>query len=233
MNPKQLKQLYGPEYPTAVILDSVRMPLVKETRFSRFYENKKRKRGTMISRFMDGSAKITLVELKRIWPTLPAQERTDFSQECCWLHEQADFPRMLRFVMKHGDHGQWSAIAQNIASYLPKQEAFDFLNRALAGAKIGGGSNLGQAIGLTKHPKAVQVLRGRLKRVWNYRSLWQDDKFINWPAFEATTSIAHLLELDALPGDFEAQVRKLSRHACSGNRESSRNFLGKYYEWLR
>lgn len=231
MSPEELKKLYGEDYPAAVIRDGDRMPLHCETRFCRHYRSENKKIGTTVSRFMDGSATITLAELERDWPTLTDSERTDFCQECSWLHKQADFPEILRFVMKRGSLGQWSAIALSIPR-LPQQEAFDFLTDALATAEIGRASNLGQAIGITKHREAEPVLRRRLDQVWHHKSLWEDDTFTNWPAFEATTCIAHLIELGADAKDFEDKVRELSQHVCNGNRKSCRNFLGKYYPWL-
>ena len=188
---------------------------------------------TMISRFMDGSASLTLAELERDWPTMAGHERLDYCQSCGWLHEQTDFPDMLRFVMKRGGQEELSAIASSIAARLPQEEAFDFLAGVLQTAELSPASNIGQAIGLTKHPDAQNTLRSHLQSVWARESLWDDDKFLNWVAYDATTCIAHLLDLGASPGDFQEQVGKLSQHACSGNRHSCRNFLSKHYSWLR
>ena len=209
------------------------MALSRETRFSRHYDSADRKRGTTISRFMDGSASITLAKLVQDWPTLTERDRMDFCQSCCWLRGQADFPDMLRFLIEHGRADEWSALALPIAANLRRDEAFEFLVGALHKTRVGKRSNFAQAIAQTKHRKAEAALRRHFQSAWSHKSLWSDDKFINWVAFDATTCIAHLVELGASPRDFEKQVRKLSEHVCQHNRDSCRNFLGRHYRWLR
>src|SRR5712671_456019 len=105
--------------------DGIRLPLRRERRFSRSYHSDEKKMGSEISRFMDGSASITASELRREWTSWTEETRMDFSQSCSWLHEQPDFPEMLRFIMQHGDPDHWSGIALNVASQLPRDEAFD------------------------------------------------------------------------------------------------------------
>jgi aspartate oxidase len=135
-------------------------------------------------------------------------------------------------MMQHGTPDEWSCIAMSTASQLPQDEAFDILRRALHTVEIGHiAANLGQAISITKHPEAEATLREHLQDVWVSGALWDDDSFVNGVAFDATTSIAHLLELGASPADFEAQVRQLSEHACAGNRDSCRRYLSKHYTW--
>ena len=43
----------------------------------------------------------------------------------------------------------------------------------------------------------------------------------------------NLIQLGASPADFEDQVRMLSQHACSRNRDSSRKAFSSHYSWLR
>ncbi len=233
MDAKQLKRLFGKEYPAAVVVNRVRLPLQKERRFSRSYYLAKGKMCSEVSRFMDGSASFTLTQLQAEWPTWIESERSDFCQNCCWLSGQLDFPDMLRFIVKHGKHDDRSAIALSIATNLPQDEAFKTLLGALRKAKTGKVSNLAQAIAQTKHAKAEITLRKHFQSIWAHKSLWGDDKFINWVAFDATTCIAHLIEIGASPNDFQDQVRQLSQHFCSGNRTSCRNFLSKHYSWLQ
>lgn len=209
------------------------MPMHREGRFSRSYHSHEHKIGSEISRFMDGSASITASELEREWSGWSAEVRRDFCQSSCWLHEQADFPAMLRFIMQHGSSKDWSGIALSVAAQLPQEEAFDALVQALRRTELGHTANISQAIALTKHPDAVTTLRAHLAAVWEHSALWDDDEFINWIGFDATTCIAHLIEAGAPPSDFEGQVRRLSEHVCSQNRQSCRNFLSKYYSWLK
>lgn len=215
------------------MIDRVRLPLSRKTRFSRSYHAAEPKMGAMISRFMDGSATIAFAELQIEWPTWTESERTDFCQNCAWIHEQSDFPDMLRFIMKQGDSSDWSGIASSVASSLPAGEAYDLLQRALQVTQIGRSSNIAQAIALTKHRDADATLRKHLQSIWAHELLWNHDQFLNWVAFDATTGIAHLIELGATPGEFADQARLLSEHVCSGNRDACRNFLSKHYRWLQ
>ncbi len=233
MKISDLKEQYGDEYPAAVVIDGIRLPLVRERRFSRSYHSDEHELGSEISRFMDGSASITASELQREWPGWTEDMRSDFCQSSCWLHQQSDFPEMLRFIMEQGGPEHWSGIALSVASCLPQQEAFNILVRALHRSEIGRTANLSQGIAHTKHPDAEPTLRRHLSALWQHPALWEDAEFINWVGFDATTCIAHLLDLGAPPADFAEQVRKLSEHPCSRNRQSCRGFLSKHYAWLK
>src|SRR5437773_6808531 len=144
----ELKKMFGDEYPTAVVVDGIRLPLRRERRFSRSYHSDQHKRGSIVSRFMDGSASITASELQGEWHTWSDDQRLDFCQSCCWLHEQLDYPEMLRFLMEHAGPSEWSGIASSVAVHLPREEAFDILLRALRTTEIGRTSNIGQAIAI-------------------------------------------------------------------------------------
>jgi len=122
---------YGSEYPQAVILDGIRMPLKSERRFARFYENDAEKRWALVSRFSDGSAAMTLSEMRSDWPNLSTRDRTDFCLACSFLSKRADFPDMIRFIMSEGSSKEHSLIAQLVASRLPREEAIDCLSAAL------------------------------------------------------------------------------------------------------
>src|SRR5205809_311898 len=111
--------MFGDEYPAAVVVDGIRLPLWRERRFSRSYHSDQHKMGSQVSRFMDGSASITVSELQREWHTWTEDQRMDFCQSCCWLHEQPDFADMLRFIMQHAAPDEWSGVAMSVASQLP------------------------------------------------------------------------------------------------------------------
>lgn len=229
----QLKKVYGEEYPLAVTQQGIRFPLAKEHRFSRMFDRPDLKKGIMVSRFMDGSVGITLAELAEEWPTWTLWERTDFCQECSWLSGQDDFPEMVRFIMKNGGSKEWSALAQDIATKLPQEEAFGFLLNALASAKPGKRGNLIQGLALTKHPGIGSVLREQLTSLLAEPAAWIDDKFVNGPARDAITCVKHLIESGVPPAELEPQVRRLSEHVCERNRSSCVNFLSKHYFWLK
>ena len=235
MKPFDPKNTYGDEYPAAVVCNGMRMTLRRESRFSRSYYSDEHKTGCEESRFNDGSASITALELEQDWDTWTEDMRTDFCQSCdslCVL--QADFPEILRFIMQHGRPPHWAGIAMSVASLLPRDEAFDTLVRALRNAELGPvTANIAQAIAHTKHPYAEVTLRRHLAALWEHPALWDGADFMNWVASGATTCIAHLIELRPPPSDFTEQVRRLSEHACSLNRESCRKRLSKHYSWLK
>jgi len=231
MDAEALKEMCGSEYPAAVLQNGVRMPLSLETRFTRSYSSVDDKTGFWVSRFMDGSASMTADELRRHWSHWTSEERVDFCQSCVWLHKQADYSEMLRCVMHHGAPDQWSAVAVNVASDLPREEAFDFLLDALGAIGSGICSNIIQGIAITKHPEAEATLRDRLRIIWANPKLWDDDDFLNWVASDATCCIQYLIELGAPPADFEEQARRLSEHHCEGNRDSCRRWLSQYYSF--
>jgi hypothetical protein len=233
MTADDFKELYGEEYPAAILASGKRMPLHHETRFTRYYSAEDEKLEHHISRFMDGSASITASKLQQEWPSWDEHLRMDFCQNCAWLHQQVDFPEMLRFIVQHGSPSDLSGIALDVAGCLPLEEAFEILIRGLETAEIGKSSNISQAISLTKHPKAEETLRKYLKSIWKHPALWIGADFLNWVAFDATTCIAHLIELGVSPPEFSDKVRELSTHVCSHNRESCRNFLSKHYSWLK
>jgi hypothetical protein len=227
--PEEIKKRFGEEYPAAIIVDGVRVPLHHESRFSRSYHSDEFNTTYVKNRFSDGSAAMTAVELRREWPSWTKDLQRDFCQNCRYLFGQPDFPDMLHFVMQRGDPEHWAATALQIAYCLPQQEAFDFLVQALEKSEIPRSSNIIQGIAETKHPSAESVLRKHLAMLWAHPALWEDAKFLNWVAAGATNCIAYLIELAASPADFVEQARRLSRHICFRNREKCQRRLSKHY----
>lgn len=232
MTPEDLKRQFGEEYPSAVTMGAVRMPLTEEGRYTRHYASEDSKMSFSVSRFMDGSARISEEELEREWRGWAYGDRLDFCNSCSWLAGQADFPEILRFVMRHGGEDHWSAVAGAVARELPQSEAFDLLVRALELAKDRPLSNLAQAIAGTGHAEAPAVLLRLLEKLWGSPELWEDDDFLNWTAYDATTCIGHLIEIGVPPDELGGKVRELAQHPCEGNRASCRRFLAKHYPWL-
>jgi hypothetical protein len=231
MNTGQLRQQYGEEYPAAITLYGVRMPLVHDGRFAREYRSEEAKAAATISKFQDGTATMTIEQLRGEWGGWSHRDRHEFCSGCSWLLEQADLRDMLRFVMTQPEPEYWSSVALAVAHYIPKDEAFGLLRHALANIDSHT-ANVTQGIAATKHPEAKPLLEKHLEHLWIHPDLWADDPFNNWRAFDATCCIANLLELDAQPTEYEAKVRALSRHVCAGNRQSCGTFLHQYYDWL-
>jgi hypothetical protein len=180
---------------------------------------------------MDGTATMRLERLRDEWPLWSEGERLDFCNACSWLGDQADFPDMLRFVMSTDGRQYWSSVALSVAHRLPQEEAFVILRNALHRTEQHT-ANLTQAIARTAHPEARQSLSAHLEELWRRAGLWDDAPFMNWIAFDATSCIAHLLEIGASASEFEDKVRALSEHRCAGNRDSCSRQLHEHYEWL-
>ena len=233
MTESELRAEYGPEYPDAVIWDGVRMPLEHENRFSRSFTNESGNEGFVVSRFMDGSATITAAELKQDWSNWDEDEQIDFCQSCSWLHEQPDYPEMVRHIVQNASSQIFGCISNCVATALPSAEAHSELTQALQRTKNGEAGNVIQALTIAEHPDATGIIRRRLDEVWLDDRLWNDDPCFNWVADEAKVCIQHLLELGTSPEEFESMVHRLADHPCRGNRESCRNWLGPKYPWLR
>jgi hypothetical protein len=229
MIPRDGKKVYGEEYPAAIVYDGIRMPLLRESRFSRHYQSDDAKFGVVDCRFLDGSASMTAVELQREWPTWTKELQMDFCQHCLYLFDQPDYPAMLGFIMQQGDPDHWCGIALWVARELLQQEAFDFLVQALQKVQIGRSSNITQGIAETKHSSAETVLRKHLGLIWEHPGLWDDSTFLNWIASDATNCINRLIEVGASPADFAEQAQKLSQHICPRNRDSWVRRLSKHY----
>lgn len=228
-----MRRQFGSEYPgTILMFGRVRLPLQKETRFSRVYSAPNTQFKTVISKFEDGSAILSFAELDSGWAIWNEQDRLDFCGSSSWLYEQSDFPVMLRFVIRHGNTEHWSAVAGSVAACLPKDEAFGLLRSILDRMGDECTSNITQAIAATKHPEATDILRNHLATIWKHPALWDDDPFVNWTAHSAVCCIEHLLQLEVAPSELEDLVRELSVHRCKGIRESCQMFFHKRYDWI-
>jgi hypothetical protein len=208
------------------------MPLERESAWSRRYRHPNGRERCIISRFDDGSATLTLDQLRSGWPTWTARDRRDLSQNCQWLHERADFADMLRFILKHGDFECWSGIALAVGRTLPLEEAVEALSSAVNATPIEHSANLLQALALTRHPAASGKIRGVLEQLLLEPTLWADDPFKNWFAFTATCCVSYLLQLGVAPNELEGTARALSQHICEGNRRTCSQYLAASYPWL-
>jgi len=229
----QLVAMYGSDYPAAIELGGVQMPLTREGRFLRTYENKETRQGTVVSRFMDGTAEISLSELKEFWPHWTRLERYDFTTAACSLHEHSEFPDMMRFVLEEGDQDDISTVALQVVSALPTDEAFQRLSAILQRTPVGKAANINQAIAHTKHADATRLLSERLRTTLEDSRLMTPDKFLNWVAYDAICSIDHLLDMGFSANEFEDDVRRLSKHSSHGTIKSLQLRLAKWYPWLR
>jgi hypothetical protein len=208
-----------------------RLPLLRERRWSREYGEKMSV--TIISRFMDGSAAMSVAELEEMWPAWSESDRMDFCQNCEWLESQNDYSDMMRYIVEHGSPTEWSGVAQGVARALPLEEAFGILRSLLPRTPTGQRGNLVQAIALTRHPDALEVLRTELAALESNPELWDDDSFMNWLAHDALCCIKYLLELGANAEQHRAIAIRLAAHPCKELVCSVHRDLSTYYDQLR
>ena len=100
-----LKKQYGEEYPAAVVLNGVRMPLKQEGRWMRHYENAEKKTGFAMSRFTDGSASITPEALRAEWPKWNEKERGEFAFAISQIRDQKIGNTIRRIARAHQSFG--------------------------------------------------------------------------------------------------------------------------------
>jgi hypothetical protein len=228
-----VKGFFGNEYPAALTRDGERTPLHSEDRWSRIYSNDLSKTWQEVSRFLDGSVTMTFEGFSREWPTWGDPERMNFCRAFHSFKPQADYLEILRYIMREGESDHWSAIAVQVARYLPQDEAFLLLTQALDRADLDNSAYISLGISHTKHPDAERVLRVHLAALWSHPALWDDDSFRNPFAFAATCCLASLLGGGAPTEDFIEKAKSLANHPCSGNRNSCVPYLSPHLPWLK
>src|SRR5688572_19601313 len=145
--------------------DRSKLKLRRETHWYRVYDMEAPDHSFHESKFRDGSATITLAELKKEWPTWSDWERTDFCQEVCEPGCR-DMPEVLQFVMAQGEPRHWAAIALKVVYHLPADETIPFLLNACEKSDPEHLSNIMQALAKSGAPEAHNVLRDHLSRLW-------------------------------------------------------------------
>lgn len=198
---------YGDEYPEAVTPNGTRQELTHETRFSRYYDT------LQVSRFQDGSATIDLAGLVAGWNTWSLMERLELIHGLHWLpRDTEELPDMIRFILYEGRLAEWSALAPLIARSLPQDEAFDQLHAWLQKLNPTDSTNIAQALAMTGHPRAVEVLRQRLDLLWVSETLLDDHPFVNWAGAAAAATVNDLLKLGVPAEELADKIQVLSEH---------------------
>lgn len=182
------------------------------------------------SKFQDRTAAITLKQLQDGWPRWSPQVRREFTLSCSWLHEQDDFPDMLRFILVVGDAIECSHIASLVATWLPTEEAHHQLSAAMERAPPGLEANFIQAIGIAAHPSAMAVLERQLERLLFEPDVLEADPFPR--GLSAVLCVKYILDLGAPPSDYEERIRRLASHPASVVRSTCRRELRGHFSWL-
>src|SRR5437870_5559505 len=104
-----------------------KMSLHSDTRWSREYRSADGGFRRFESRFLDGTATVTLDELQAEWPGWNERERLDLCRAFSCGAEVPEREDILCFLVRHGDHYVSTTIASNVARYLPAAEAVPVL----------------------------------------------------------------------------------------------------------
>ena len=206
------------------------MELVRETRWTRHYSDELLGVKLVESKFTDGSAIITLDELKEKWSQWKPDERNDF----CHAINEAKFDYLAdiyRFVMaQEPDIPCWSAIAAWVVRRLPEAEYTPWLVEACLYSPPGKGEKLYQALALSKTDRARTTLRKCLDRAWNDPNILRSEGYIDDAAMDATVCLESLLQMGEKAPDFADKYRVLSAHNITVNRASAVSRLGMYFQ---
>lgn len=97
MSPEAMKDTFGPDYPRRIFVDGMYFPLVRETRWLRFYEGSPAY-SAEISRLMDGSAVISLADLQDEWPLWCKKEKNEFVHALSTVKQTPETVQLKDFV---------------------------------------------------------------------------------------------------------------------------------------
>ena len=190
--------------------------LVRESRWSREYQNEAGTESFLESRFLDGSANISLSQLQTQWCDWTIEEQLDFCQ--AFNHYQGrEHKELLRYLNTHGDERVWQSIAISIAIHLPVEEAVKFLRDKIKDAKTGSAANLFQACWITRSSQLIPVLRQALKQRWESPDLMTPDPFCNWTAHDVIWCIDALLRLGVSNNQLRMYYERLINHPTMGS----------------
>ena len=155
---------FGPSYPAFLVgRDGARYELAQERRFSRIFRAPEARRLIVISRFVDGSASMSLRELTEAWPTWGRRDRSDFCQNVHGLGQHPEYAGMLELVFTLGDSEARASVAIELVEVLPTDEAYALLDAELSRAPLETYPNLVQALARTRHPNALSDLEKLLE----------------------------------------------------------------------
>ncbi len=229
----------GDEYPAAIKVGDTRIALANETRFKRHYLESKPDAVSHIdiSRFLDGTASITLPQLKEEWSTWQDADRSDLCRSMLDLVNagQQDLPEIARFLLQNAEVDMLGPLVLQLPGLqtFPPDETFELLMGVLQRSTLGHTADVIRALSLTQHSEAEATIRRHLGRIVADPTTWVNAKFFNKMARDAAYCVLSLVKLGAPPADFDGIVRRLSEHPCTRNREWCRRNFARHYPWLR
>lgn len=182
------------------------------------------------SKFLDGSASITLAELKESWPGWNEEERFDFCNALSCGGDIAEIAEILRFLINHSDRFIRGTIALSVATYLPLQESVPVLKEWCFKDEVGQCANYFQALYETYHPDVLPFLRSCFRRIWASEGLMAETDFVNLVAFEAVSCLQYMLQLGEDICLCRNAYETLKHHPDNGTREQANRHLSRYFD---
>jgi hypothetical protein len=202
----------GDEYPRAVNVQGMRMPLARESRFLRVYRDDVHGAAMEVSRFMDGTATMTPSVLDAEWTGWDEELQVELCKGLWWVDAEDDREEMLRFVMRRGNPRHWSAVAPSVACYLEDEEAFALLWKAVEDS---GGIVSGMVKGLLGlAPETPYSMIMRILDRWLQNPLiWSQEEAGIALANDALKAFGHLRrDPCAMTSGIEKKMRELGKH---------------------
>ncbi|MDA7915865.1 hypothetical protein N9B94_01370 [Verrucomicrobia bacterium] len=204
------------------------MELVKETRWSRYFEDPLMEMKVTESKFRDDSVSISLNDLRMDWHDWSVEEKQDFSHavtEATFDH----LPEVYRFIMKFGDVECWGAIAAWVPRKISRDIALEWFKEIIHKVPLGKGERFFQGMALTEPVEARVVLRSCLNRIWSESTLMSEDEFFDNAAQDAVCCIEAMKQLDDDSPDLAQKYQMLSVHPININRQAAIHKLSKYF----
>ena len=208
-----------------------RRPIMRETRWSRTrgYSDETTTYTSFESKFLEGTASITLAELSQLWLAWNTEEKLDFSLAIA-CDESLKHAEVLRFLMKNGDHVVWSTIAPSVARGLPKKESLPFLRARCEETEVGtAGANYYQALTMAGDPDALRRLKEWLNRIMQDPRLGKQEPTRNYIALDLVWCIKYLLELGEPPETLRQYYELLTNHPNPYSRRYAQDRLSEYF----
>jgi hypothetical protein len=182
------------------------------------------------SRFLDGSASISLAELSRDWHSWTDREQLDFSLSIAHL-KSVEIPDILRFLVNNGCSAVVSNIASSIAHSLPANEAAQILIERCKNSPLGSGGNFFQALANTSNPNKIVILEDHLAQLLEHPHCWEKgEAYFNDIANEVVYRIGDLIRLGEPKEKFAHVYSKLKEHPHDFTRKITTNLLAKFFE---
>ncbi len=175
------------------------------------------------ARLADGTATITLKQLKREWRDWDASQRVDFCLSFAFAHDIPDRFRILRFLVANGDHDCWPVFAHSLPSEFWPDEAVEILCQWADSCPAGEASSYLNALGILHLHKdheqeisdARSFLRRYLKDTMLTEGLISDSVSCNEIAYDALVCVESLVSLGEDREILRGPHHLLRTHPCA------------------